>query len=67
VAAVERISMLELADPAGRLMLHRPEGIILPAFAVRGTLVWGMTAAVVDQLLTLAGWERPWDARVVKG
>jgi 8-oxo-dGTP pyrophosphatase MutT (NUDIX family) len=66
VAAVERISVRELADPAVRLMMHRPSGIVLPAFRVRGLLIWGMTAALVDRLLALAGWERPWDAaRVV--
>jgi len=65
VAAVERISVSELADPAARLMMHRPRGIILPAFRVRGLLIWGMTAAVVDRLLALAGWERPWDSAVV--
>ena len=66
VAAVERISVSELADPAVRLMMHRPSGIILPAFRVRGMLIWGMTAALVDRLLALGGWERPWDAaRVV--
>src|SRR5512132_2663437 len=62
VAAVERISVSELADPAGRLMLHRPSGIILPAFRVRGMLIWGVTAELVDRLLALAGWERQWDA-----
>jgi 8-oxo-dGTP pyrophosphatase MutT (NUDIX family) len=67
VAAVERISVGELADPAARLMLHRPGGIVLPAFRVRGMLIWGMTAALVDRLLALGGWERPWDAsRVVE-
>jgi len=66
VAAVERISVSELADPAGRLMLHRPSGIILPAFRARGRLIWGMTAELVDRLLALAGWERRWDARVVE-
>jgi hypothetical protein len=24
-------------------------------------LVWGFTAALVDLLLALGGWERPWD------
>jgi 8-oxo-dGTP pyrophosphatase MutT (NUDIX family) len=65
VAAVERISVSELADPAVRLMLHRPSGIILPAFRVRGMLIWGMTAALVDGLLALGGWERPWNASTV--
>ena len=66
VDAVERIGVRELADPARRLMLHRPRGIILPAFRVRDRLIWGMTAALVDRLLALAGWEQRWDARVVE-
>jgi 8-oxo-dGTP pyrophosphatase MutT (NUDIX family) len=66
VTAVERISVSELADPAGRLMLHRPSGIILPAFRVRGMLIWGMTAELVDRLLALGGWEREWDAQIVE-
>jgi len=65
VAAVERISVSELADPGVRLMMHRPSGIVLPAFRVRGMLIWGMTAALVDGLLALAGWERQWDAATV--
>ncbi|MEV0287011.1 CoA pyrophosphatase [Kribbella sp. NPDC050820] len=66
VDAVERIGVDELADPAGRLMLHRPSGIVLPAFQVRDRLIWGLTAEIVDRLLALAGWERPWDTRVVE-
>jgi 8-oxo-dGTP pyrophosphatase MutT (NUDIX family) len=65
VAAAERITVSELADPAARLMIHRPSGIILPAFRVRGMLIWGMTAALVDRLLALAGWERPWDSTTI--
>jgi 8-oxo-dGTP pyrophosphatase MutT (NUDIX family) len=65
VAAVERISVSELADPLARLMMHRPAGIVLPAFRVRGMLIWGMTAALVDRLLMLGGWERPWDASTI--
>jgi hypothetical protein len=46
-------------------MVHRPRGIVLPAFRVRGMLIWGMTAALADRLLMLGGWERPWDASTV--
>jgi hypothetical protein len=29
-------------------------------------LIWGFTAAIVDRLLVVGGWEKPWDlARVV--
>jgi 8-oxo-dGTP pyrophosphatase MutT (NUDIX family) len=66
VAAVERVSVSELADPAARLMVRGPSGFISPAFRVRRMLIWGFTAVLLDRLLTLAGWERPWDvARVV--
>src|SRR5439155_1727332 len=62
VAAVERVSVAELADPATRLMLRMPSGRSSPAFRVRGMLIWGFTAALVDRLLALGGWEKPWDA-----
>ena len=65
VAAVERVSVAELADPATRLTLRLPNGRGSPAFRVRGMLIWGFTAALVDRLLALGGWEKPWDASVV--
>ena len=65
VAAVERISVAELADPAARLMVRVPDGRTTPAFRVRGMLIWGFTAALVDRLLDLAGWAKPWDNTVI--
>jgi 8-oxo-dGTP pyrophosphatase MutT (NUDIX family) len=62
VVAVERVPVGELADPANRLQVRHPSGYIGPAFTVRGLLVWGFTAGLVDRLLALAGWERPWDS-----
>jgi 8-oxo-dGTP pyrophosphatase MutT (NUDIX family) len=61
VAAVERVGVAELADPAVRLMVRVPDGRTTPAFRVRGMLIWGFTAGLVDRLLALAGWEQPWD------
>ncbi len=66
VAAVERIGVAELGDPAARLMVRVPDGRTSPAFRVRGMLIWGFTAALVDRLLALGGWEKPWDATVVQ-
>jgi 8-oxo-dGTP pyrophosphatase MutT (NUDIX family) len=66
VAAVERVGVAELADPAARLMVRVPDGRTSPAFRVRGMLIWGFTAALVDRLLALGGWEKPWDPTVVK-
>ena len=65
VAVVERIAVSELADPVARLMVRGPGGALSPAFRVRGLLIWGFTAALVNNLLTLGGWERPWDAATV--
>jgi 8-oxo-dGTP pyrophosphatase MutT (NUDIX family) len=66
VAAVERVKLADLADPAVRLMVRVPTGQESPAFRVSGLLIWGFTAAVVDQLLELGGWARPWDTTVVE-
>lgn len=65
VAAVELVNVGELADPAARLTVRGPSGFLSPAFQVRGMLIWGFTAVLVDRLLALAGWERPWDAAKV--
>ncbi|MGH3186292.1 MAG: NUDIX hydrolase [Streptosporangiaceae bacterium] len=65
VAAVERVAVAELADPAVRLMLRVPSGRLSPAFRVRGMLIWGFTAALVDRLLAIGGWELPWDVAAV--
>jgi 8-oxo-dGTP pyrophosphatase MutT (NUDIX family) len=65
VAAVEQVAVAELAEPAARLMVRGPNGRLSPAFRVRGMLIWGFTAILVDRLLAVGGWERPWDAAVV--
>jgi 8-oxo-dGTP pyrophosphatase MutT (NUDIX family) len=65
VAAVERVTVSELADPATRVMVRGPGGFLSPAFRVKGMLIWGFTAVLVDRLLALAGWERPWDTAKV--
>jgi 8-oxo-dGTP pyrophosphatase MutT (NUDIX family) len=66
VAAVERISVSELADPETRVTVRGPSGYLGPAFRVKGMLIWGFTAVLVDRLLAVGGWERPWDpAKVI--
>ncbi|MCH8611714.1 NUDIX hydrolase [Arsenicicoccus dermatophilus] len=61
VAAVLRAPLDELVDPANRFTVTHPSGYRGPAFAVDGLLVWGFTAGVLTQLLSLAGLDRPWD------
>lgn len=61
VASVHRVPVAELVDPANRFRVSHPSGYIGAAFRVRGLLVWGFTAGLLDRLLRFAGWERPWD------
>ena len=65
VARVERIPLAELADPANRVRVRHPSGFVGSAFQVRDMLIWGFTAGVLDALLTMGGWARPWTHQVV--
>ena len=62
VASVHRVPLPELLDPANRFQSRHPSGFVGASFEVAGLLVWGFTAGLLDRLLRLAGWERPWDA-----
>jgi 8-oxo-dGTP pyrophosphatase MutT (NUDIX family) len=62
VASVHRVRLEELTDPRRRARARHPSGYIGPAFEVGDLLVWGFTAGVLDRLLALTGWERPWDS-----
>ena len=61
VAAVARVPLAELTEPENRFRVTHTSGLIGPAFDVRGMVVWGFTAGLISGILTLAGWERPWD------
>lgn len=60
-AAVARVPLEYLADPANRVVVRHPSGYLGPGFLVPNMLVWGFTAGVVAVLLALGGWEKPWD------
>ncbi len=62
IAAVTRVPVADLADPANRITIMGPAGRLGPAFRVSGLLVWGFTALLLDRLIALGGWERPWDS-----
>jgi len=61
VARVVRVPLAELAAPGNRVRVRHPSGYVGPAFTVRGMLVWGFTAGLLDVVLRLGGWEREWD------
>lgn len=61
VASVHRVPLHHLVDPANRLKVQHPSGHVGPAFRLDDLLVWGFTAGLLDRLLRLGGWERPWN------
>lgn len=61
VASVLVVPVARLVDPANRARVQHPSGYTGPAFAVDGHLIWGLTAHLLDGVLTLAGWQQPWD------
>jgi 8-oxo-dGTP pyrophosphatase MutT (NUDIX family) len=66
VAAVARVPIAELTDPANRLYVRLPDGRTSPAFHVGGLLVWGFTAMLLSGVLAHAGLDRPWDQNRVE-
>lgn len=68
VAAVLRVPVARLMEPANRFMVRHPSGWMGPAFdAGQDLVLWGFTAGVVARLLAEVGWERPWDTSRVRG
>jgi 8-oxo-dGTP pyrophosphatase MutT (NUDIX family) len=65
-AAVVRVPVAELVDPANRFLVRHPSGWVGPAFEVAGMVVWGFTGGLVDALLRMGGWERRWSAGPVR-
>jgi len=65
-ASVHIVPIAELLAPANRVTVHHPSGHRGAGFLVRGLVVWGFTAALLDRLFSLSGWELAWDtSRVV--
>jgi 8-oxo-dGTP pyrophosphatase MutT (NUDIX family) len=63
VASVHRVPLAELTDPSRRCRVRHPSGYVGPAFEVRDLLVWGFTGGLLDRLIHLGGWERPWSSQ----
>lgn len=67
VARVLQVPIADLANPAHRFRVGRPEAQwIGPAFQAQDLVVWGFTALLLDGVLRMAGWEEPWDESDVR-
>ncbi|MGW1682598.1 NUDIX hydrolase [Saccharopolyspora sp. NPDC002376] len=60
-AAVARVPISWLTDPANRLRVELTGRHASPAFLVPGMLVWGFTGGLLSGLLDLAGWAQRWN------
>ena len=60
-ASIDIVPVAVLTDPAHRARVQHPSGYTGPAFEVNGHLIWGLTEHLLDGVLDLAGWQRPWD------
>jgi 8-oxo-dGTP pyrophosphatase MutT (NUDIX family) len=58
VARILDIPLDDLAGASSVVETTRERGIIAPAFAVHGVEIWGATAMVLAEFLTLVGWSR---------
>jgi hypothetical protein len=56
-AAVARVPIAALLDPARRCRVQVRPGYVSPAFLAPGMLIWGFTAALLTAVLHLAGWD----------
>ncbi len=61
VASVLLVPVTDLTNPAHRVTVQHPSGYTGPAFEVADQLIWGLTAHLIDGVLQLADWQRPWD------
>ena len=61
VARAATVSIAELCEPGNRFRVTHPSGWLGPGFEVDGLFIWGFTAGLLDRLLTLGGWAKPWD------
>lgn len=62
VASVPIVPVAVLTDPARRAQVRHPSGYTGPAFEVDDHLIWGLTGHLLDGVLDLASWQRPWDS-----
>lgn len=61
VESVHHLPVSHLVDPANRRIARHPSGYRGPAFLADDLFIWGLTAHLLDGLLDLAGWSRPWN------
>jgi 8-oxo-dGTP pyrophosphatase MutT (NUDIX family) len=65
-AAVARVPISWLTDPANRINVTVGGRLVGPGFLVPGMLVWGFTGVLLSVLLELGGWAREWNEADVR-
>ncbi len=66
VAAVARVPITTLVEPANRFRVRHPSGHVGAAFDAGELFIWGFTAGLLDRLLEIGGWSVPWNRADVR-
>ena len=67
IVSAHALAFNAAATPAFRRLAVYPNRATGPAFDIEGLFIWGFTGLVLDRILHLTGWERPWQpAEVVE-
>jgi 8-oxo-dGTP pyrophosphatase MutT (NUDIX family) len=66
VAAVARVPIARLVDPANRFRVRHRSGNVGDGFEVDDLFVWGFTGGLLSRLLEIGGWSQPWNAADVR-
>lgn len=59
--AVHRYRVSQLVSAEVRVTARHPIGFTGPGFGFGDQFIWGLTALLVDWVLDLGGWARPWN------
>ncbi|WP_373876729.1 NUDIX hydrolase [Lolliginicoccus levis] len=64
---VDTVAVHDLIEPGNRFALRHPDiPYDSPAFVTDGMLIWGFTAGLLAGMLSVSGWEKPWDQSDVR-
>lgn len=61
VESVHHLPVSHLVDPEHRRIARHPSGFRGPCFLADDLFIWGLTAHLIDGILNLAGWAKPWN------
>ena len=66
VHSVYQVSLRSLAHPDTRLQVRAPNGFVGPAFETDTHLIWGFTAGLLAEFISVIQYDEPWDTTRIR-